>query len=80
MKKFIIILVILGLATIAIASYRVGGGTGSILTKNWLILTQPKPNSSVDYSGTYWGTAYGAMWTEAYTIDSRWAETYNTEI
>ena len=78
MKKLLIIFAILLITSFAFASIRmigqetmkIGGGGISFY----------RPNSAIDYSGTYWGTAYGAMWTEAYTIDSRWAETYNTEI
>ena len=79
MKKIIIAALALCLITsLAFASIRmlgqetmrIGGGGISFY----------RPNSSIDYSGTYWGTAYGAMWTEAYSTDSRWTETYNTEI
>ena len=50
----------------------------STLAKTWGAGTWG--TAAEDAADTYWNTAYGDMWTETYVTDSRWAETYNTEI
>lgn len=76
MKKLLIILAICLITSLAFASIRMIGQGPIRVGSGGIHISKP----SVDLTGTYWTTAYGAMWTEAYATDSRWTETYNMGI